>query len=265
MKKIIITAWVTLVLALAFGVPAAQACSSPPPVPPITVQLHEQCFPIDDPTDCMLRGWITYHNYTTFGSTQNTFCSCALKKVGKIKKVLWVKFIDPITGKRYPAWYFDPDAGVTSNAQQFLGTGANIAGYRAETCEDVPTGTPLDLMLEVIFEGDAGIATIASALNNSGPVLVTGEVNKQGQYIGHVGVVPQKSTTCQVQNKMTAYVGDAISVWADRGVELNPDLMVACADALISPVLLKPAVMKGGDSIGTAPLVGDSPVAVSLP
>lgn len=252
MKKIIITAWVTLVLALVIGVPAAQACATPPPtVPPVTIQLHEQCFPINDPTDCMIRGWITYHNYTTFGTSTNTFCSCALKKVGKIKTVLWVKFIDPVTGKRYPSWTFDPNAGTTSNAAQFLGNG-NIAGYLAETTKDIPTGTNLDLMLEVIFEGDAGIAGIASALNNSGPVLVTGEADSNGNYIGHVGVVPQQPTTCLVQDKMTAYVGDALSVWAERGVEIDATSLVACdIDGQIVPDLSQPAVLKAGASVGS--------------
>ena len=268
MKKIIITAWVTLVLALVIGVPAAQACSSPPQPPPITVVLHEQCFPIDDPTDCMLRGWITYHNYLSFGSSQGTFCSCALKKVGKIKKVLWAKFVDPKTGKRYPAWYFDPNAGITANAQQFLGVSNNIAGYLAETCQDIPSNIPLDLMFEVVFQGDAKVASIASALNNSGPVLVTGEANAAGQFVaGHISVVPKTPTSCLVQDKMTAYVGDALSVWAERGVTINPDALVPCKTAEIDPTAIKPAVLKVGATVSSAqvPSGGDNPVVGSLP
>ena len=257
MKKIIVTAWVTLALALLFGVPAAQACSSPPPVPPITIQFHEMCFPIDDPTDCMLRGWITIHDYTTFASSTNSLCACALSKVGKIKEVLWVKFVDPVTGERFPAWSFDADMGVTTDAEQYLNPSATIEGFLAQTCENLPSGTTLDLMLEVLLEGDASIAEVANALNTSGPVVVTGEANSAGTFINHVMTVPSSGpTTCRVASKTVAYLGDAPELLAARGdTSVNFQALQACDQVAIGPdaQAVKPQLQKG-DDIGSLPL-----------
>ena len=238
-------------LVLLGAVPEAYACSSPPTTPSITVELHEICVPLDDPTDCMIRAWITVHNYSTFGSSTSSggFCACAFNKIGGIKSVEWASLVDPATGERYPAWTFDSNSGVTQDAAQYLNTVAsNVDGYLAKTCEDVPANTTLDLMFEVLLEKGTTIAQVSSALSSGGPAIVTGGASSGGVFLDHVETFPKK-TTCQVQSTSVAYIGEAVQTLTDRGLgdSIAPKL-ISCKRAIAFPhlVLANSAVVSAG-------------------
>ncbi len=233
-----------LVLGVAlFGaVPAAYACSSPPRVPSITVVFHEICVPLNDPTDCMIRAWITVHNYTTFASSTSPggFCACAFKKVGGIKSIEWVNFVDPTTGDRFPAWSFDGNANTAASAAQFLNTvSSNIDGFLAETWGSVVKNTPLDLMFEVLLEKTTTIQQVTSALSAS-PAIVTGGASASGALIDHIATLPPKGPVpCLVQSKSVAYVGVGAQTMIDRGLgaTVSPNL-ISCKAALVNAALV---------------------------
>ncbi len=235
-----------LVLGLAlFGaVPAAYACSSPPTVPSITVVFHEICVPLDDPTDCMIRAWITVHNYSTFGASSGGaggFCACAFKKVGGIKSIEWVNFVDPRTGERFPAWSFDGNTNTAASAASFLNTVAsNVDGFLAETCQDVPQNTPLDLMFEVLLKKNTTIAQVTAGLAGS-PSIVTGAATAGGSFNGsHTATFPPKvSPKCQVQSKSVAYVGAGAQTMIDRGQGASVSSnLISCTLAMAKPNLV---------------------------
>ncbi len=251
-----------LVLGLAlFGaVPEAYACSSPPVVPSITVVFHEICVPLNDPTDCMIRAWITVHNYTTFGSSTSPggFCACAFKKVGGIKSIEWVNFVDPTTGQRFPAWSFDQNTNTAASAASFLNTVAtNVDGFLAQTCQNVPRNTPLDLMFEVLLKKNTTVAQVSSALAAS-PSIVTGGASAAGTLDDHVATLPPKGTepTCSVQSKSVAYVGEGAQTMIDRGLGASVSSnLISCKLALAKPSLVlsnnavvepKPVVVQPG-------------------
>ncbi len=210
---------VALVAALALaGTPSAYACGSPPPPqPPITVDFHEVCFDLDDPTKCMIKAWVTIHNYTTFGSSGNNFCSCALRKVPKIKKVLYARFVDPATGKRYPSFFFDDSAAVGANAGAAWGSGIYDGFLTPNICDAIPAGTPLDLMFDVLLEGGTMLPTWLPNIQING-LAATAEADASGNFIGHLGFVDNSPTpgNCLIQKNTRAFLNGAEFVHVQR-------------------------------------------------
>ncbi len=208
-----------LVLMAMGGVQTAVACSSPPPPqPPITIDFHEVCFDLQDPTKCMIKAWITIHGYTTFGSGSGSFCACALKQVPKIKEVRYARFYDPATGLRYPAFPFDSDGNVSTNASVIAGGGTFGGFLTSPTCVGTPTGQPLDLMFEVVLEGGTMLETWAPQLQVPALVVTAGS-NPNGALIDHIGILNNNPQTggCQVAGINRAFLNGAENLAADRG------------------------------------------------
>ena len=240
-QKTIVVAGLLVLMALG-GTQAALACSSPPPPqPPITIDFHEVCFDLDDPTKCMIKAWITIHGYTTFGSGSGSFCSCALKKVPKIKEVRYARFYDPTTGLRFPAFAFDQDGNVSTNASVVAGGGSFGGFLTSSTCVGTPNGQPLDLMFEVVLEGGTMLETWAPQLQVPA-LVVTAQANPGGTFINHIGILDNNNNGgCQVSGITRAFLNGAENLPVNRGTaELR-----ACVKG--------PIIVQGTPSVPTEP------------
>lgn len=205
--------------------PAAEACTQPPTNPPIVVELHEVCFPIDEPTHCMIRAWVSFLNYSTFAAGGNQLCGCALNQVGDIKDVLYARLCDSLTGDRVAEFVFDSDNGVTAGANALF-SGADTQGFQAALSGAVANGQTVDLKFEVLLKAGDWVSAqnVANSIVNSPvPVAITGEVNQAGAFVDHVGFYPERTCaqggvcTCQKASSNLVYVNGAEKILQTRG------------------------------------------------
>lgn len=254
-RTFLTTAAFAMVLGLAIvAAGPSEACTTPPVVPPeVVVELHEVCFPIDHPTHCMVRAWITLLNYSTFAEAEGQFCACGLDDVGPIKEVLYARLCDE-DGNKLAQFFFEQDDDATAAITKF--TNGTAQGFVAELVGDVPGGQTVDLKFEVLLEGGTwidGEDVADDILSGTSPAVVTGGWNPAtGELTGaHDGFVPPEGgydcfpngCPCfQTRNSNTVYLNGAEKTLARRGLIDLADLK-AC----------RKVIGIGDDTIGTLP------------
>ncbi len=170
--------------------PSAEACTKPPLEPVISVTTHgTQCF-LDG--TCLSVAWVTYGNFTTFGSAANTFCACGLSKVGGIQAVLTAELVDTGTGQALTDFDFALSSGVTTSAAQNL-VGTDVQGLLASINNAQTGGIPVELRFKVILEdGTSPQQVEAALLGSGGATLITGEADASGTFVGHEALLPHQ-------------------------------------------------------------------------
>lgn len=187
-KSLCLLAGLVMMLNPVFG------CTQSPPTPPpawIVSTGWVQPYPCGPKYQSV---WIIFHNFSTFGAIAGQNCACALRLGGPIASVIGASLLYTNTLIPIPGFNFCLNPGTTNSAA-ILGRGA-FQGFWTRVSQNVPTGIACDLMVCVLLKQGTTVASLANFLKSSGTVLLTGEADDAGGFVGgdHFDANPVSST-----------------------------------------------------------------------
>ena len=157
-------------------------CTQRPPTPPpawIVSTGWVQPYPCGPKYQSV---WIIFHNFSTFGSGLGQNCACALRLGGPIASIIGATLLYQNTFIPVPGFNFCINPATTNSAAIF-GRGA-FQGFWTTLSQNVPTGIACDLMICVLLKQGTSLASLSSFLTSSGTVLLTGEADAAGNFVG---------------------------------------------------------------------------------
>ena len=157
-------------------------CTQSPPTPPpawIVSTGWVQPYPCGPKYQSV---WIIFHNFSTFGSGLGQNCACAFRLGGPVASVIGASLLYANTFIPVPGFNFCINPATTNSAAIF-GRGA-FKGFWTRLSQNVPAGIACDLMVCVLLKQGTTVASLANFLKTSGTVLLTGEADDSGNFIG---------------------------------------------------------------------------------
>ena len=141
---------------------------------------------------------IVLHNYSTFGSTQGSYCSCALNLPTSLGAIISADLVFSGTSTSVPGFSFSPNtvAATGFNDASPLTVPEIWTGFTSEITMSVPQGMPVDLVFRVYPNPSIACREVTSQMaaffrGTGGGVLVgTASAEMSGFPVHHLEIQP---------------------------------------------------------------------------